>query len=174
MANTLSKTGITTSQTILAGHVTQSVDALTGLSAYDIKISGSLILTGSVSSYNGFTGNLTGTASWASDAETAQTASYVASTTTVTGPSYPSGSPYIPTVGFKFVAGGNQTGAGSTAVVNINELAGKTYGQDFFITATSAGATAGSISIQTPVAAPAITFISQNPNTAFTYHILYY
>jgi len=63
MANQLIKTGITTGQTIQPGHVTQSVDALTGTSAYDIKISGSLTLTGSVSSLNGFTGNLAGTSS---------------------------------------------------------------------------------------------------------------
>ena len=68
MANQLIKTGITTGQTIQPGHVTQSVDALTGTSAYDIKISGSLTLTGSVSSLNGFTGNLAGTSSWASNA----------------------------------------------------------------------------------------------------------
>ena len=36
MAKTLSKTGISTGQDILAGHVTQSVDALTGTEAYDI------------------------------------------------------------------------------------------------------------------------------------------
>jgi hypothetical protein len=34
----LSKTGITTGATIQVGHVTQSVDALTGIEAYDIKI----------------------------------------------------------------------------------------------------------------------------------------
>ena len=48
MAKTLSKTGISTGQDILAGHVTQSVDALTGTEAYDITISGSLVTTGSV------------------------------------------------------------------------------------------------------------------------------
>jgi hypothetical protein len=70
MANTLSKTGITTGQTIQPFHVTQSVDAFTGIIAYDITISGSLTLTGSVSSLNGFTGNLTGTASRATEAGT--------------------------------------------------------------------------------------------------------
>jgi hypothetical protein len=68
MANQLIKTGITTGQTIQPFHVTQSVDAFTGLTAYDITISGSLTLTGSVSSLNGFTGNLTGTASRATEA----------------------------------------------------------------------------------------------------------
>lgn len=70
MALTLSKTGITTGQTIQPFHVTQSVDAFTGTSAYNITISGSLTLTGSVSSFNGFTGNLTGTSSWATNAGT--------------------------------------------------------------------------------------------------------
>jgi len=68
MALTLSKTGITTGQTIQPFHVTQSVDAFTGLTAYDITISGSLTLTGSVSSQNGITGNLVGTSSWATNA----------------------------------------------------------------------------------------------------------
>jgi len=76
MANTLTKTGIINGQTILPGHVTQSIDALTGTLAYDITISGSLTLTGSVSSLNGFTGNLVGTSSWASNAVSAVTASY--------------------------------------------------------------------------------------------------
>lgn len=68
MANQLSKTGIQNSQTIQAWHVTQSIDALTAAEAYDITISGSLTLTGSVSSLNGFTGNLVGTASRATEA----------------------------------------------------------------------------------------------------------
>jgi hypothetical protein len=38
MANTLSKTGIINGQTIQPFHVTQSVDAFTGLTAYDITI----------------------------------------------------------------------------------------------------------------------------------------
>ena len=48
MANTLSKTGVVTGQTIEALQVSQSVDAFTGGSAYDITISGSLTLTGSL------------------------------------------------------------------------------------------------------------------------------
>ena len=46
MALTLSKTGIAQTQTINAWHVTQSVDAFTGTSAYDITISGSLTVIG--------------------------------------------------------------------------------------------------------------------------------
>lgn len=48
MALNLSKTGIATTQTIEAWHVTQSIDALTGAYAYDLTISGSLNATGSV------------------------------------------------------------------------------------------------------------------------------
>ena len=48
MAKTLSSASIATSNTILAWHVTQSIDALTGTDAYDITISGSLQTTGSV------------------------------------------------------------------------------------------------------------------------------
>ena len=47
MAKTLNKTGITTGNTVRAYHVTQSVDAFTGIDAYDITISGSLVVTGS-------------------------------------------------------------------------------------------------------------------------------
>jgi len=48
MALTLSQTGIETSNTVEAWHVTQSIDAFTGTEAYDITISGSLTLTGSI------------------------------------------------------------------------------------------------------------------------------
>jgi hypothetical protein len=48
MANILSKTGIVSLATIRPWHVSQSVDAFTGLNNYDITISGSLTVTGSV------------------------------------------------------------------------------------------------------------------------------
>ena len=48
MAKSLSKSNIVTNNTILASDVSQSIDALTGAVAYDIKISGSLQNTGSV------------------------------------------------------------------------------------------------------------------------------
>ena len=54
MAKTLSKTGITTTSTIEAWHVTQSVDALTGTDAYDITISGSLTSTGNLINTGGY------------------------------------------------------------------------------------------------------------------------
>lgn len=48
MANTLNKTGITTGNTVEAYHVTQSIDAFTGIVEYDIALSGSFNLTGSM------------------------------------------------------------------------------------------------------------------------------
>jgi len=48
MANILSKTGIVSLATIRPWHVSQSVDAFAGLNDYDITISGSLTITGSV------------------------------------------------------------------------------------------------------------------------------
>ena len=54
MAKELSKSNIVTSNTILASDVSQSIDALTGTVAYDIKVSGSLQTTGSV----GIVGNI--------------------------------------------------------------------------------------------------------------------
>ena len=47
MAKELSKVGIITGNDIEAHHVTQSVDAFTGLDAYDVTLSGSLEVTGS-------------------------------------------------------------------------------------------------------------------------------
>jgi fructose-specific component phosphotransferase system IIB-like protein len=84
MALVLSKTGITTSNTIEAWHVTQSIDALTGAAAYNISISGSLSITGSVVSTQGmsgsftgsFGGNLNGTALLATSASYALTSSF--------------------------------------------------------------------------------------------------
>ena len=48
MAKTLSKSGITNASVIQAGHVTQSIDALTGEEAYDVTISGSLEVQGPI------------------------------------------------------------------------------------------------------------------------------
>jgi len=81
MAKTLSKAGITTTSTIEAGHVSQSVDAFTGIDAYDITISGSLTINGPASgSFTGsFSGSIDGTitsASFATSASYATTASY--------------------------------------------------------------------------------------------------
>jgi hypothetical protein len=54
MAKQLSKQDIVTRKVVKPGHVSQSVDAFTGIEAYDITISGSLTVTGSVA-INGLT-----------------------------------------------------------------------------------------------------------------------
>ena len=48
MALSLSKTGITTGHSVDAWHITQSIDAFTGDVDYDITVSGSFTLTGSL------------------------------------------------------------------------------------------------------------------------------
>ena len=96
MALVLSKTGITTSNTVEAWHVTQSVDALTGTAAYNISISGSLTVTGSVVSTQGmsgsftgsFGGNLNGTALLATSASFASTAANATSASFASTASY--------------------------------------------------------------------------------------
>ena len=53
MAKLLSKSGMATGQTITAAQITQSIDALTGVDDYILKISGSLEITGSIITENG-------------------------------------------------------------------------------------------------------------------------
>ena len=48
MANTLTQVGIETGDAVEAYHVTQSIDAFTGTVAYDISLSGSFNMTGSI------------------------------------------------------------------------------------------------------------------------------
>lgn len=48
MAQTLSTSGIVNGQDVQAWHVTQSIDAFTGVSDFDISVSGSFTLTGSL------------------------------------------------------------------------------------------------------------------------------
>lgn len=59
MAKTLSKTGITTGNTVEPGHVTQSIDAFAGTEAYNISLSGSFNMTGSINGEPGVTNQLT-------------------------------------------------------------------------------------------------------------------
>jgi hypothetical protein len=64
MANTLSKTGIVDNSTIRTWHVTQSIDAFIGISAYDITLSGSLTINGPLNLTLPVTGNLITSASY--------------------------------------------------------------------------------------------------------------
>jgi hypothetical protein len=74
MAITLSKTNIVNGNTLQAADVSQSIDAFTGTIAYDITLSGSLQLTGSVKSRDGYTGSLSGNATTATSASNITTA----------------------------------------------------------------------------------------------------
>jgi hypothetical protein len=66
---------VSQSFTVESWHVSQSIDAFTGADDYDITISGSLTVIGPTS--GSFTGSLLGTSSWADNAVTALTASFV-------------------------------------------------------------------------------------------------
>ena len=55
----LSKTGITTGQTVEPGHITQSIDAFSGIEEYDIFLSGSFNMTGSINGEPGIVNPLT-------------------------------------------------------------------------------------------------------------------
>jgi hypothetical protein len=65
MANTLSKTGIQSNNVIKPWHVTQSIDAFTGVDAYNITLSGSLDIIGPLNLDSPVTGNLITSASYA-------------------------------------------------------------------------------------------------------------
>jgi hypothetical protein len=59
MANTLTQVGIETGDAVEAYHVTQSIDAFTGIVAYDIYLSGSFNMTGSINGSPGVINPLT-------------------------------------------------------------------------------------------------------------------
>jgi hypothetical protein len=83
MAKILSKLGISSGSIVQLGHVTQSIDAFTGVEAYDITLSGSLTITGSVSLNTNINRDFFGTASNAitsSYASTSFSSSYALTT----------------------------------------------------------------------------------------------
>jgi hypothetical protein len=163
MALTLSKTGITDGSTIQVGHVTQSVDAFTKAVAYDISLSGSLTLTGSVQSFNGFTGSFTGSHFGTANLSGSFTGSFTGShfgsanltgsfTGSLTGDAlllkssiYLLGNPTAPQ-NVKMIVGTAKLTAG-TVSFPVSELSLNTLGSNCFITATLSGSGASSVSI---------------------------
>jgi len=152
MALTLSKTNIATGNIITAAEVSQSVDAFTGAVAYDITLSGSLQLTGSVKSINGFTGSLQGTASVAvsssyalsssfaissSYALTSTTAFTATSANSISNQNYDAGAG-IQTGTFKIIAGKIVLSGGVGSSSAFPQLISKTIGTNAFVTATYA------------------------------------
>jgi hypothetical protein len=143
----LSKSGITNGATVQPGHVTQSVDAFTGLVAYDITLSGSYTLTGSfnqsgsarisgslivntvsASALTGsFTGPLVGTASGAS---------YINTNVPSFNPSG-SGVNFQPG-GLGVLAGSVKLASGVSAAINPTALSGKRFQTQYWVTATKA------------------------------------
>ena len=63
MANILSNIGITSGSIVETTHVTQLIDAFTGVEAYDITLSGSLTITGSLTLSDPITLDFYGTSS---------------------------------------------------------------------------------------------------------------
>ena len=74
MANILSQAGIETTNTVEAWHVTQSIDAFTGVEAYDIIVSGSVDITGSLN--NGLSNTASGEYSHAEGTSTTASGSF--------------------------------------------------------------------------------------------------
>jgi hypothetical protein len=80
MANTLTQIGIETGNIVEAYHVSQSIDAFTGAEAYDISLSGSFNMTGSINGEPGLINPLTASyAITASHALNAVSSSYTIS-----------------------------------------------------------------------------------------------
>jgi hypothetical protein len=122
MAITLTKSGIVNNTTIQAWHVTQSINALTGLVAYDITISGSLTVTGSFET-RGFSN---ATASWSTNTVNAPTK--------ITGEYIPKGSTTGVTSDLKIAAGYGEIIAGNTFVdLTFNNLNTKILGTNCFV-----------------------------------------
>lgn len=137
MANVLSKSNIANSNTIEAWQVSQSVDAFTGIVAYDITLSGSLTVTGSTNLSGSVTvvgGDLTtrgfsnATSSWATDVVNIPTnVSRFVSPAGVTPTLYPT----------QMIVGSGVIPSGSS-ILTINippiDFTGKILGTDVFIT----------------------------------------
>jgi len=167
MALTLSKSGITNGSTVQTWHVTQSVDAFTGTKAYDITISGSLILTGSLDSTNGFTGSLQGTSSWAENSSQSISSSYSLVSEVVSGAYVSSGSNNSTVGSLNFIGGYGQIssgGGGSTFTATINELNGKTLGANCFVTVGySSSVSSSDMKIGVELAGVTLTFEYDKP-----------
>jgi hypothetical protein len=124
MASILSKIGIVTGQLVEPQHVTQSIDAFTGIKAYDISLSGSFNMTGSIIGQPGTINPLT--------ASFAQTASYVtgsifAGANSVSSASYACSASYAPGGGVTQIVAGTNINLGDPSgigIVTINATPG--------------------------------------------------
>lgn len=152
----LSKTGITTGATIQVGHVTQSVDAFTGIAQYDIKVSGSITLTGSFNqsgnirvsnavTASSFTGSFTGSFSGSANLTGSFSGSLAGNSTTSTYV-VSSNQNYRPNPGATFIGPGNlgilagsiTLNSGLSAAINPPSIIGKIFQTEYWVTATKA------------------------------------
>ena len=168
MSFTLSKANIALGNTIQPADVSQSVDALTGLYAYRITISGSLNLTGSTvtgstANFAQVTASLFGTGSWAVSSSyaisssRAISSSYAISSSRAVSSSYAIGSTTansatsadtvagqyeigagIQTGTFKIIAGKIALSGGVGSSSAFPQLPSKTIGTNAFVTTTYA------------------------------------
>lgn len=146
MANTLSKSGIVLGHEVDAWHVTQSIDAFTKASAYDITVSGSFTLTGSLKVSGSVLGTTTGTASYA------VSSSYSEFTQTVTSASKAQYNEtdvytlqfYTPVTSSLIAGSSYRIGAGE--ILSIGTVCGITIPIDSFIIGASVVSTCGTTS----------------------------
>jgi len=125
---------------------------------------------GNIMTYNPSTNLLSVTSSQAVSSSYADT---TPSPLVVDGASYPVGAAPVPSTLFRFIAGANITGNPTPTVsVTINEILGKTLGQDCFVTTTVTGSSVASVVVNSLIG-NMLTFASTTPNTAFHYHIMY-
>jgi hypothetical protein len=133
----LSKTGITTGATIQVGHVTQSIDAFTGTTQYDIILSGSLTITGSTKitgsiSGSSFTGSFTGSLNGDATA-----ASYINNNNLPGYAPKGGGGNFLPG-SLGILAGSITLASGISSVINPLALTGRTFQTQYWVTATKA------------------------------------
>ena len=162
MAKILQKVFASTDQvsqsfTVQSWHVSQSVDAFTGASDYDITISGSLTIIGPVSSSGGFTGSLLGTSSNAVSSSFSSTASFVRNAQTASyvlnavSSSFASTASFVNTLNQSVVLTGSLNTTGSVTLRGLDTTPksfvvtiDNTTGQLFYTSST--GFVAGAIS----------------------------
>jgi len=164
MANILDKNGITTGQTVEAYHVTQSIDAFTGTEAYDITLSGSFTVTGSIHHEGNqttdgtitatqFIGPLNGTASHAVSSSHAITASYAQNAPTSVSASYAVSSSYSVTA--SYAENALTTSYTISASYEINYETSSSYAETASIAISSSYATTASYAQNAPTSVSA-------------------
>jgi hypothetical protein len=146
MANTLSKSGIFLGHEVDAWHVTQSIDAFTKVSAYDITVSGSFTLTGSLKVSGSVLGRTTGTASYA---VTSSYTEYAENVTSASKAEYNETDVYTlqfytPVTSSLVISSNYRIGAGE--ILNPSAVCGITIPIDSFITEATVVSTCGTTS----------------------------